>query len=126
MSSYNSSTCCKRDSSKDSSSSGLVCPVHSTHLTQFMSQIMEPRAPAIDALSQDWQGQSMYMFPPFSLLSKVIQKLRTTQEGEVILIAPWWPSQPWFSHLLRLCVDHPRFFPYRRDLSQQGYGCLEQ
>ena len=29
----------------------------------------------------------MFMFPPFPLLSKVIQKLRTTQEGEVILIA---------------------------------------
>ena len=28
------------------------------------------------------------MFPPFPLLSKVIQKLRTTQEGEVILTAP--------------------------------------
>ena len=37
---------------------------------------------AIDALSQDWQGKLMFMFPPFPpfpLLSKVIQKLRTTQ-----------------------------------------------
>ena len=35
----------------------------------------------------------------------------------------WWPSQPWFPHLLRLSVDHLlRFFQYRRDLlSQQGY-----
>ena len=78
---------------------------------------------SIDALSQDWQGRSMYMFPPFLLLNKVIQKLRTTQTGEVILIGPWWPSQPWFPHLLRLSVDHLlRFFQYRRDLlSQQGY-----
>ena len=65
----------------------------------------------------------VYMFPLFPLLSQVIQKLRTTQEGEVILIAPWWPSQPWFPHhLLCLCVDHPRFCPYRREiLSQQEY-----
>ena len=40
------------------------------------------------SLSQDWHGRSMYMFPPFPLLSKVIQKLMTTQEGEVILTAP--------------------------------------
>ena len=60
--------------------------------------------------------------PPFPLLSKAIQKIRTTQEGEVILIAPWWPSQPWFPHLLRLCVDHPRLFPYCQDiLLQKGY-----
>ena len=64
----------------------------------------------------------MYMFPSFPLLSKVIQKLRMTQEGEMILIAPWWLSKLWFPHLLRLCVDHPQFFLYSRDLlSQQGY-----
>ena len=65
--------------------------------------------------------------------SEVIQKLRTTQEGEVILIAPWWPSQPWCPHLLRFCVDHPLFFLYSQDLlSQHGYvsdgkwyACLE-
>ena len=65
------------------------------------------------ALSQDWQGRSIYIFPPFPLLNKVIQKLRTVKTGEVILIAPWWPSQPWFSHLLRLSVDHPLSVPQR-------------
>ena len=34
-----------------------------------MSPTPEPRALAVDALSQDWQGRSMYMFPPFSLLN---------------------------------------------------------
>ena len=42
-----------------------------------------------------------------------VQKLRSTQVAEVILVAPWWPSQPWFPHLLRLCVEHPLFLPYR-------------
>ena len=67
----------------------------------------------------DWQGRSVYMFPPFPLLNKVIQKLRSTQAAEVILIAPWWPKQSWFPHLLRLCVEHPLAFPYRRDLLSQ-------
>ena len=51
--------------------------------------ILEPQALAIDALSQDWPNW----------LKKVIQKLRATQDGEIILIAPCWPS-----HLLHLCV----------------------
>ena len=59
------------------------------------------------------------MFPPFPLLSKFVQKLRSTQVAEVILVAPWWPSQPWFPHLLRLCVEHPLFLPYRQDLLSQ-------
>ena len=58
-------------------------------------------------------------FPPFPLLNKVVQKLRSTQAAEVVLIAPWWPSQWWFPHLLRLCVEHPLVFPYRRDLLSQ-------
>ena len=100
----------------------MFATVHNTHLSQFMSPILEPQALPIDALSQDCQGRLMYMFPPFPLLSKVIQNLRTIQKGEVILIPPWWPSQLWFPHLLHLCVDQPLFFTYCWDLlSQQGY-----
>ena len=99
------------------SDSGHVC--HNTHLPQFMSPIPEPRALAIHALSQDWQGRSMYMFPPLPLLNKSIQKIRSTQEGEVILIAPWWPSQWWFPQL-----DHPRTIPVayfqNRDMSRMA------
>ena len=97
----------------------MFATVHNTHLPQFMSPIPEPRALAIHALSQDWQGRSMYMFPPLPLLNKSIQKIRSTQEGEVILIAPWWPSQWWFPQL-----DHPRTIPVayfqNRDMSRMA------
>ena len=78
----------------------MFATVHNTHLPQFMSPISEPRALAIDTLSQDWQWRLMFMFPLFPMLSKVIQKLRTTQKGKVILIAPWWPSQPCLASVL--------------------------
>ena len=97
----------------------MFATLSNSHLPRFMSPVPEPRALAVDALSQDWQGRSMYMFPPFPLLSKVMQKLRSTQVAEVILVAPWWPSQSWFPHLLRLCVEHPLVLPYRRDLLSQ-------
>ena len=50
---------------------------------------------------------------------QIIQKLRSTQAAEVILIAPWWPNRSWFPHLLPLCVEHPLCFPYRPDLLSQ-------
>ena len=62
----------------------MFAAVHNMYLPQFMSPVPEPRALAIDALSQDWQGRSMYMVA----------------------------SQPWFPHLLHMSVDHPCFFPY--------------
>ena len=43
----------------------MFATVCNSHLPQFMSSFLEPRALAVDALSQDWQGRSMYMFPPF-------------------------------------------------------------
>ena len=89
----------------------MFATVLNSHLSRFMSPILELRALAADALSQDWQGRSMYMFPPFSLL-KVIQKLRSTQAAEVILVPPWWPKQSWFSTpTLSLCGSPLCAFP---------------
>ena len=48
----------------------------------------------------------MYMFPPFPLFSKVIQKLRASQDGKTNLLAPWWPSQPWFTILVCGPLSH--------------------
>ena len=42
----------------------MFATLSNSHLPRFVSPILEPRALAVDALSQDWQGRSMYMFPP--------------------------------------------------------------
>ena len=42
----------------------MFATVHNLQLLQFMSPGPEPRTLVIDALSQDWQGWSMYMLPP--------------------------------------------------------------
>ena len=101
-------------------SSGHVCncfklPPSSVHVSDSRA-----KSPGGGCSVSGLAGEvDVHMFSPFPLLSKVIQKLWSTQEAEVILIAPWWPKQAWFPHLLCLCVDHPLFFPYRRDLLSQ-------
>ena len=103
----------------------MFATVHNTHLPHFMSPVREPQALAIDVLSQDWQGRSTYMFPPFPLLSKVIQKLRTIQEGEVIQIAPWWLTQPWFPYLIYV-FGPPSFLPISLRPTVTTVICLER
>ena len=100
----------------ENSNSGHVCysPQHASSAVQFSNS--EASSTGNRCSVTRLKGEFDVHVPPFPLLSKVIQKLWTTQEGEVILIAPWWQSQPWFPHLLHLCVDHPLFFPYRRNL----------
>ena len=42
-------------------------------------------------------------------VSTVSTAQQSHSEAQDHLIAPWWPSPPWFPHLLCLCVDHPGF-----------------
>ena len=89
-----------------------------------MSPIPKPRALAVGALSQDWQGRSMYMFPPFPLLNKVIQRLRSTQTAEVILIAPA-ESAVAFTPTTSLCGTPSSFsLPSRSSVPAGSEVCL--
>ena len=56
----------------------------------------------------------------FPCWTRSVRNFETTQSGEVILITPWWPSQPWFPYLIQL--HQTLFLPYCQDLlSQPGH-----
>ena len=70
-----------------------------------------PEANTINAFNISWQQyNNIYMFPPFSCLGRALRKC--CQEGTpATVIAPIWPSQPWFATLLRLSTQAPRLLP---------------
>lgn len=84
-------------------------------LDRYVSWQPDPGAWQIDAFSLDWSCFSAYIFPPFSLVPRVLQRLGQTG-GECTLVAPLWPTQSWFPKLLNLLVDFPVILPQRRDL----------
>ena len=59
-----------------------------------------------------------YAFPPTALLPKVVQKLQS-QTCRMILIAPGWPTKPWFWDLVELSLDIPRQLPPMHTLLKQ-------
>lgn len=85
-------------------------------LPQFVSPAPDPQAVAVDAMSIPWTWRTIYVFPPWSMIAAVLQKLTTEKDCYMILIAPMWPNRPWFPLLLSLLVDHPRALPHRPDL----------
>ena len=89
-------------------------------LPLFVTPYHDPTAVARDALSLDWNKFSnLYLFPPTSLILKVLTQLSQFQ-GEAVLIAPFWPNSPWFPLLQRLSANHrPLSNPV---LSQQVQG----
>ncbi len=67
----------------------------------------------------DWPNLLLYAFPPIALIPLVIRPVRE-QEHKVLLVAPLWRNQHWFSELSQLLVAAPWPIPLRQDLLSQA------
>jgi hypothetical protein len=59
---------------------------------------------AIDALSQKWDYNQAFLFPPIPLLKRVTRKLESSR-GTYLLVTPYWDAQTWFASLQALAVE---------------------
>ena len=50
-------------------------------------------------------------FPPAAILGKVVEKLQDSPCKRIILIAPGWPSMPWFWDLVTMSSQIPLSLP---------------
>ena len=82
-----------------------------TQLTIFFSWKPDPKASAIDALAQPWIHHRPYMFPPFALIGRCLQKIRKEVVPFALLVAPIWRSQTWYPLVLEMLVDLPQILP---------------
>ena len=55
---------------------------------------------AVDAFTLDWSRFRAFCFPPFSLISRVLQTLELCQ-AECVIVVPFWTTQVWFTKLLK-------------------------
>lgn len=77
-----------------------------TKCEKFISWARDPEAVAVDAFTVNWKEFYFYAFPPFVMLPKVLQKTRT--EGSTgIVVAPFWPAQPWYPLFLAMLESEP-------------------
>ena len=67
----------------------------------------DPGAAHVDAFTVDWSVWNLiYLFPPFSLLGRCVRKIREDR-AVGLLVAPVWPTQPWFVPLMELLTEAP-------------------
>ena len=91
-------------------------------LPVFVSRFPQPHALYCDFLRPDkpWSDfGTIYANPPFCLFERILKRLRYDSPGLLLLVTPWWPSQPFLSALLRYLVDWPLLLPRRPDLYLQ-------
>ena len=84
-------------------------------LTTCISWRPDPHALHSDAFSLNWKNLAGYAFPPFNLIPLVLNKVVSDKE-EIILVAPIWQAQRWWSLLLSLLVQQPVLLPNKEHL----------
>ena len=68
---------------------------------KYVSWKPETKSFAVDAFSVNSSHHFMYIFPPFSLLTKVIKKICRDQATGILFFSAW-STQPWYPQALEL------------------------
>ena len=76
---------------------------------RYYSWKPDPFSIGVDAFNAFWGNSFAYVFPPFSLVGKILQKIEE-DEATVMMVVPLWTTQSWFSKLLRMLIDCPFYF----------------
>lgn len=84
-------------------------------MTPFVSWLPDPDALATNAFCLDWGIFLSYIFPPYCLINRILQKL--SQDGaQAILVVPLWKTQTWYPKMLNMLVDFPLILPTTNDI----------
>ena len=100
----------------------LIHALGSVDLDQFASRLChqipryinwqpDPHAWIVDGFQINWTHLRAYTFPPFALIGSVLAKVMR-DKCTLIIITLLWPSQPWYTHLLRMSIQDPIFIPH--------------
>ena len=78
-----------------------------THLLPRWNSLDDDGAETVDAFSTSWANANNYINAPWDLLPRVLAKLHN-EKAHATIVAPHWPSQPWWPVLTALCNDRLR------------------
>ena len=76
----------------------------------YISYHPEPEAFAVNAFHLTWSNYKFYAFPPFNIISLVLQKIRKEQSDGILAI-PKWPNQIWWPVAMKMLVQAPVVLP---------------
>ena len=70
----------------------------------FVSYHPDPEAMHINDFSISWRDRLFYAFHPFAVIGKALHKVVLGVAAGIIVV-PNWPTQPWYSLLMKLLID---------------------
>lgn len=76
---------------------------------RYASWKLDPYSEVVDAFTICWKNINFYAFPPFCLITRVLEKI-ITEKAIGIVVVPYWPSQPWYPLWSRFVVSEKMYF----------------
>ena len=88
----------------------------SNQLPSYYPWKPNPNGLGTDALQQKCCHKSLYAFPSFALIQKVLKKVEEEKVTSLIIVTPAWQTQTWYPELIRLSVRNPIILSLKEDL----------
>ena len=88
----------------------------SNQLPRYYSWKPDSNNLGMDALQQNRYHKSLYAFPAFGLIHKVLKKVEEEKFPSLIIVIPTWQTWSWYPELLRLSVRNLIILPLKDDL----------
>ena len=103
-----------------------VCVTADLPVTEILQLEARPASGSDGCPPTGLEGTIGYANPPWNLVGRVLSMVEH-QEASLILVAPIWPSQPWYPKLLSQLVEIPlRIQPQRGLMLETREGCLPE
>lgn len=83
--------------------------------SRYVSWLRDPDAAAVDAFTINWKPFYFYAFPPFSVILRILEKIRA-EGSRGIVVVPKWPTQAWYPVYMAMLDSEPIYFKPSKDL----------
>ena len=84
----------------------LFATIITTQLGKYAAFRPDSEAMYIDAFSLDWSDSKFFAFPPISVITRVLSKVKQ-DSAEGITVVPFRPTQFWYLAMLKMLVSTP-------------------
>ena len=84
-------------------------------LPSYISFKPDPFTTYVDAFTVNWHKFKPYIFPPFNLISRILQKIRVDRTKTALCVFPKWPSQAWWPIMKKMMITPPMIIPASKD-----------
>lgn len=88
---------------------------------KYISWHADPNAWNIDAFTVPWNNIYFYAFPPFSLILRVLQKIKNDKSTGIVVV-PDWKSQVWYPLFNNLIIGTPIIFKPNKRLLRSSFS----